>query len=83
MKLIQHINGVVVDIRNVRTDADLSNLVVIDKIPPFEPKEGFNGILKYNAETGVYWDYEEAPVVEDEATETDYQNALQELGVTL
>lgn len=61
MKLIQHINGVVVDILNVRDDATIENIALVDDIPTFEPKEGYNGILKYG-DSGLYWDYEEASV---------------------
>jgi hypothetical protein len=53
MKIIQHINGIVVDILNVRNDATMENIILVDSIPVFEPKEGYNGILKYG-ENGLY-----------------------------
>lgn len=61
MKLIQHTNGVVVDILNVKDDATMESIILVDSIPDFEPKEGYNGVLKYN-ENGLYWDYVLAPV---------------------
>lgn len=57
MKIIQHIDGIVVDIRTARNDATNNNTVIVDSIPKFEPREGFNGVLKYNG--NLYWDYEE------------------------
>ena len=82
MKIVQHVDGVVVDIRNARDDMTIENVALVESIPSFEPKEGFNGVLMYG-ETGLYWDYVEAPVIEDEATEEDYIAALAELGVTV
>jgi hypothetical protein len=65
MKLIQYINGVVVDILNVRNDATMENIALVDSIPVFEHKEGYNGVLKYG-ESGLYWDFEAIPSVEDQ-----------------
>jgi hypothetical protein len=65
MKLIQHINGVVVDILNVRNDATMESIALVNSIPVFVPKEGYNGILKYG-ESGLYWDYEAVPSAEDQ-----------------
>lgn len=59
MKIIQHINGVVVDILNARIDATIENITVVNELPIFEPREGFNGVLKYSEENGLYWDYRE------------------------
>lgn len=81
MKLIQYINGVVVDILNVRNDATMENIALVDSIPVFEHKEGYNGVLMYNTENGLYWDYIANPVVEETATFEDYQDALGEFGV--
>ena len=75
MKIIQHNNGIVVDIRNARDDADASNIAVVPTIPVFEPREGFNGILKYNTETGLYWDYEVVPV-SDEISDAEALNII-------
>ena len=75
MKLIQHINGVVVDILNVRSDATIENIAVISEIPTFEPREGYNGVLKYSEENGLYWDYEEV-VVTDDITDTEALNII-------
>lgn len=77
MKLIQYINGVVVDILNVRNDTTAENIVLIDDIPTFEPKEGYNGILKYG-ESGLYWDYEEV-IVNDEISSEELQTMIEEV----
>ena len=58
MKLVQHINGVVVEIRDAREGLTLENLAIVDGIPAFEPREGCNGVLMYGAQ-GLYWDYVE------------------------
>lgn len=63
MKIIQHIDGVVVDIINVRDDVTAENIIAVDSIPPCEHRTGYNAILKYG-ENGLYWDYEEAAATE-------------------
>jgi hypothetical protein len=57
MKIIQFVNDTVVDIINVREDATADTIAIVDSIPTFEPKEGYNGVLKYSAENGLYWEY--------------------------
>lgn len=74
MKIIQHIDGVVVHILNARSDATESNVTVVDSIPSFEPREGYNGVLMYG-ENGLYWAYEKAPVT-DEVTDTEALNII-------
>lgn len=64
MKLIQHINGVVVDVRDAREGLTLENLAVVDGIPAFEPREGYNGVLMYGPQ-GLYWEYVEVPVSDE------------------
>jgi hypothetical protein len=78
MKLIQYINDVVVDILNVRADTTIENIILVDSIPVFEHREGFNGILKYSAENGLYWDYEEV-VISDEIPADELQTMLEEV----
>lgn len=77
MKLIQHINGVVVDILNVRDDVTMETVALVDSIPVFESKEGYNGILKYG-ENGLYWDYEAVPV-NDEIPSEELQTMIEEV----
>lgn len=77
MKLIQHINGVVVDILNVRDDATMETIALVDSIPVFEPREGYNGVLKYG-ENGLYWDYEAVPV-NDEIPSEELQTMIEEV----
>ena len=69
MKIIQHINGVVVDILSTRHDAIANNIVLVESIPPYEPKEGYNGVLMYS-DAGLHWKYEMEPVT-DEITDTE------------
>lgn len=67
MKIIQFNNedNCVVDIINARNDATNENIIVIYDIPKFEPKEGYNGVLKYDQEKQeLYWDYEEIVIEE-------------------
>ncbi len=81
MYVVQINDGKVVDILLARKDADKGTLIAIDSIPAYEPKRGYRGVLKYNTERGVYWDYEEVP--EREATTEDYKEALGEMGVAV
>ena len=74
MKIIQHINGVVVDILNARQDIMAESIVVVDSIPVFEPQDGYNGVLMYG-ENGLYWYYEPVPVT-DEISDTEALNIL-------
>ena len=76
MKIIQHINGVVVDILNARQDATAANIAVVDSIPAYEPKEGYNGVLKYG-NNGLYWEYVEVPV-NDNITDEEFVNMIEE-----
>lgn len=64
MKLIQHKNSVVVDIRDVREGTTLDNIALVEAVPPFEPREGCNGVLMYGAQ-GLYWDYVEVPQTDE------------------
>ena len=64
MIIIQHNNGVVVDMLDCRDDATKENIKVVASIPEYTPQEGYNGILKYG-ENGLYWDYEQV----EESTE--------------
>ena len=57
MKIIQHKDGIVVATYVARDDADNANVIVVDNIPPYEPKEGYNGLLCYDIVKGVYWEY--------------------------
>lgn len=77
MKLIQHINGVVVDILNIRNDSTMENIAIVDSIPDFEPREGYNGVLKYG-ENGLYWDYEEV-LVNDEISAEELKEMVEEV----
>ena len=43
MKIIQHKDGIVVATYVARDDADNSNVIVVNDIPAFEPKEGYYG----------------------------------------
>ena len=74
MKIIQYVNGTVIDILNAREDVTNDNIAVVDSIPSFEPQEGYNGILKYG-ENGLYWDYELAPT-SDEISDTEARNII-------
>ena len=77
MKIIQHINGIVVDILNARDDVVIENIAIAESIPAFESKEGYNGILKYS-DAGLYWDYELAPV-SDEILAEEFQAMIEEV----
>ena len=77
MKLIQHINGVVVDVRNAHEGIAIEGIALAEGIPTFEPREGYNGVLMYG-DDGLYWHYEEAPVI-DEVTGEEFINMVQEV----
>ena len=69
MKIIQYINGSVVDIINARADATNNNIAVVESIPAFIPKDGYSGLLKFNGES-LYWEYIEN-VVTDEISDSE------------
>jgi hypothetical protein len=77
MKIIQYNHeGVVVDILNARSDATMDSLALVDGIPPFTPREGYNGVLMYGTSgESLYWDYvavpEPEPTVEEKAAAYD------------
>lgn len=74
MKIIQHINGVVVDIINARQDITAESIAVVDSIPVFEPREGHNGVLMYG-DNGLHWHYEPV-LVTDEISDAEALNIL-------
>lgn len=62
MILIQYKeDGTVIDTVNLRHDAAEENTKVVESIPAYVPKEGYMGVLKYNDENGLFWEYVEAP----------------------
>lgn len=63
--IIIHENEKVTDFRLTESNITTENIIVVDNMPEFTPQEGFNGVLKYNVESGLHWDYEEAPVPEE------------------
>ena len=71
MKIIQYNqDGLVVDIINARSDATMDSLALAEGIPPFTPREGYNGVLMYSTSVeGLYWDYVAAPVNEEPTVE--------------
>lgn len=76
MIIIQHSNGVVIDILRCRDDTTNENIAVAYSIPAYEPREGYNGILKYG-ENGLYWDYELSETSdEDEISNEEALNIL-------
>lgn len=77
MIIIQHNNGVVVDMLNCRDDATNENIKVVASIPEYTPQEGYNGILKYG-ENGLYWDYELAKV-SNEISSEEFQAMVDEV----
>ena len=46
----------------------MENIAIVEDIPPFEYREGFNGILKYS-ENGIYWHYEQAIIANNVSAE--------------
>lgn len=76
MTIIQHSNGVVIDILRCRDDTTNENIAVVNSIPAYEPREGYNGVLKYG-ENGLYWDYELSETSdEDEISNEEALNIL-------
>ena len=76
MIIIQHSNGVVIDILRCRDDTTNENIAVVKSIPAYEPREGYNGVLKYR-ENGLYWDYELSETSdEDEISNEEALNIL-------
>lgn len=61
MYVIFHKNGRVTDFKLMEDDVTLNDIAVATEIPTFTSRDGFNGVLKYSADSGLYWDYKEAP----------------------
>ena len=59
MKLIQHNNGDVIVVFDIRRDATMENIALAREIPEYEHKDNHRGVLKYNESFGLYWDYVE------------------------
>lgn len=78
MKIIQHKNGVVIDIRELRDDASTENTIIVDELPERERRPGFSAFLKYNEEQGLYWDYEEV-IRSNKVTAAEFQKMLEEV----
>ena len=68
MKIIQYKDDIVIDIINISDDVTMENIAIVEDIPPFEYREGFNGILKYS-ENGIYWHYEQAIIANNVSAE--------------
>lgn len=76
MIIIQHSNNVVTDILRCRDDTTNENIAVVNSIPDYEPREGYNGVLKYG-ENGLHWDYELSETSdEDEISNEEALNIL-------
>lgn len=76
MIIIQHSNGIVIDILRCRDDTTNENIAVVNSIPAYEPREGYNGVLKYG-ENSLYWDYELSETSdEDEISNEEALNIL-------
>ena len=69
MKIIQVNEGKVVDIMRARDDATTENIIVVSEIPVCEPQEGYNGVLMYSADAGLYWEYDAVPTDEEISNE--------------
>lgn len=65
MKLIQVNGNKIVDILDVRSDITIENIRLYDRIPDCEYREGYNGVLAYSEEKGIYWEYVEIPPMEE------------------
>ena len=63
--IIQVIDGKVVNIVKVMNDITMDNIKLINEIPAYVQKEGYNGFLSYNDEKGIHWDYTEIPKVDE------------------
>lgn len=62
-------NGKVIDFfNNAREDVTQESLRVVPYIPVCEPRAGFNGVLMYNDEQGLYWEYVEVVKPDHEPT---------------
>lgn len=67
--IITHKDGKIIDFRSTGFDIADENIAVIDGIPEFVPRDGYNGVLCYDEAKGIHWSYEEAPV-SDELTDS-------------
>lgn len=66
MKIIQLKDSVIVDILNAKDDITLENIMIVNDIPQYEPKEGYSGELRYSSENELYWEYIKNPPEEEQ-----------------
>lgn len=86
MGYIKHVeNGYIVSVQTNAplgtencTEEEYNNIMNVLKNAPTQ-KDGYG----YRLKEELTWEEYELPIVEEEATETDYQNALAEMGVDL
>ena len=43
--------------------------VAVNEIPAFEHREGYDGVIKYDNNKGLYWDYEPISIVDETSSE--------------
>lgn len=65
MNIIRVKNDKVVLIYKVNGNISLDELRVVDEIPAPERIENKISILKYNDESGLYWDYIDKPITNE------------------
>lgn len=80
MYIIQVSNNNVVDILRVRDDATNDTIKVVSEIPAFEHKDGYSGVLKFDDEQGLYWEYvENIPDDEQEVSAEELKTMIEEV----
>lgn len=67
--------GNVLEIISCSDEMNNNNIKFVSTIPSFQYKEGYSGALKYNEDTGLYWEYEEI-VPLDEITYDEMQEIM-------
>jgi hypothetical protein len=80
MNIIRVENESVLETLKCSNEFTNDNIKVVNNIPPFTPREGYVGVLKYNDEMGIYWDYvEDIPVEDRDISALELQEMIEEV----
>ena len=73
-------DGIVVETLKCNSEFTNENIKVVNGIPAFVAKDGYVGVLKYNDENGIYWDYvEDVPVGNIDITSDELLEMIEEV----
>ena len=80
MNIIRVDNGSVLETLKCSNEFTNDNVKVVNNIPTFIPREGYVGVLKYDDEQGIYWEYvEDIPVENQDISAEEFGEMIKEV----